>query len=57
MERKNSKELSDKDPMLGHCSRALDYYNDYEHSILGKPLQNGQCEKIFTSKKTSIKNI
>lgn len=34
--KENSKELSDKDDLLGHCSRALDYYNDYEHPIKGK---------------------
>ena len=34
--KENSKELSDRDPMLGHCSRALDYYNDYEHSVKEK---------------------
>jgi len=32
----NSKELSERDDLRGHCCRAVDYYNDYEHSVMGK---------------------
>lgn len=31
----NSKELKDNDNLRGHCCRAVDYYNDYEHSVKG----------------------
>lgn len=34
----NSKELKENDDMLGHLCRALDYYNDYEHSLYEKPI-------------------
>jgi len=33
----NSKELDNKDPLRGHSCRAVDYYNDYEYPIKGKP--------------------
>jgi len=29
----NGRELDEKDPLRGHACRAVDYYNDYEHSI------------------------
>lgn len=32
----NSKELDDSDDLRGHCSRAVDYYNDYEYPIYGQ---------------------
>ena len=32
----NSKELKDNDVLRGHACRAVDYYNDYEHSTRGK---------------------
>lgn len=35
--KENNRELSDKDPRRGHACRAVDYYNDYEHPITGKP--------------------
>ena len=31
----NGRELDEKDPLRGHACRAVDYYNDYEHSIKG----------------------
>lgn len=33
----NGRELDDRDPMLTHLCRAVDYYNDYEFPIRGKP--------------------
>jgi len=33
----NSKELKDNDDLRGHCCRAVDYFNDYEFPIQGKP--------------------
>ena len=32
----NGKELTDKDDLRGHACRAVDYYNDYEHSTREK---------------------
>ncbi len=34
----NGRELDDNDPLRTHLCRAVDYYNDYEYSIRGKPL-------------------
>lgn len=34
----NQRELKDKDPLRGHSCRAVDYFNDYEHNIKGKPI-------------------
>lgn len=34
----NGRELNDKDPLRTHLCRAVDYYNDYEFSIRGKPV-------------------
>lgn len=34
----NSKELDDSDDLRGHVSRAVDYYNDYEYPVKGKPI-------------------
>ena len=33
--KENSRELKDNDNARGHCCRAVDYYNDYEHSVKG----------------------
>lgn len=33
----NGRELDDRDPLRTHLCRAVDYYNDYEFSIKGKP--------------------
>ena len=33
----NGKELAETDVRRGHLCRAVDYYNDYEHSTKGKP--------------------
>lgn len=33
----NGRELEDKDPRRTHLSRAVDYYNDYEYPVKGKP--------------------
>lgn len=33
----NSRELDDKDPLRTHACRAVDYYNDYEYPVKGKP--------------------
>ena len=35
--KENGKELKDNENLRGHCCRAIDYYNDYEHSVKGKP--------------------
>ncbi len=34
----NSRELDDRDPLRTHLCRAVDYYNDYEYPICGKPV-------------------
>ncbi|RPI19049.1 MAG: hypothetical protein EHM58_03280 [Ignavibacteriae bacterium] len=31
--KENGKELSEKDDLRTHCCRAVDYYNDFEHSV------------------------
>jgi hypothetical protein len=36
----NNRELEDKDPLRGHASRAVDYYNDYEFPVINKPTIN-----------------
>ena len=33
----NGKELAENDDLRGHACRAVDYYNDYEHSVIEKP--------------------
>lgn len=35
--KENSKELSDRDDLRGHCCRAVDYYNDFEFPVIEKP--------------------
>jgi hypothetical protein len=34
----NGRELDDRDPLRTHLCRAVDYYNDYEYPIRGKPV-------------------
>ena len=34
----NGRELDDRDPVRTHLCRAVDYYNDYEYPIRGKPV-------------------
>lgn len=34
--KENNRELQDKDPLRGHASRSVDYYNDYEFPVTGK---------------------
>lgn len=36
--KQNGHELDDRDPLRTHCCRAVDYYNDFEFSIKGKPV-------------------
>jgi len=36
----NGRELDDRDPVLTHLCRAVDYYNDYEFPIRGKPVKD-----------------
>jgi hypothetical protein len=31
----NSREIDESNPLRGHASRAIDYYNDYRHPIGG----------------------
>lgn len=33
----NGRELDERDPLRTHLCRAVDYYNEYEYSIRGKP--------------------